>query len=574
MSHSINIYQIFTRLFRNDTGQNKKFGSISENGVSKFNDIDDTALEALHSFGVTHVWYTGVIRHASCTSYNEFGIDDCSPTIVKGIAGSPYAITDYYDVDPDLSVDVLNRMTEFEELIKRSHKNKLKVIIDFVPNHVAREYKSICKPKATKDLGADDKQDHQFDSNNNFYYLPNTAFEKPDGILFPYTTKAKPYKENPAKATGNDSFSHKPSINDWYETVKLNYGVDILGGRVGHFDPIPNTWVKMKDILLFWAKKKVDVFRCDMAEMVPVEFWEWAIAEVKFHYPHVAFIAEVYNPSEYHNYIYRGGFDYLYDKVGLYDIVRAVTEGHCSASEIGNFWRQRDSSIQPKMLRFLENHDEQRIASAQFAGNAFAGVPGMVLSGTMHNCPLMLYFGQEIGEAAIDEEGYSGKDGRTTIFDYWKITEYQKWVNKGLFDGALLSPKQKELRTIYAKLLTARNEFDALKTGGFYDISYANYNTFINLDKVYSFVRHSAKQNVLIIVNFDCQNGYSMKLKLPEHLFDYIGMPKHATYSSIDYLEGLMTICFTGHYAIKEGIDMEIKPKSALIFDITDYLLQ
>jgi glycosidase len=572
MSHAINIYQIFTRLFRNDTGQNKKFGSISDNGVSKFNDFNDTSLKAIHELGVTHVWYTGIIRHATCSSYKQYGIDDSTPSIVKGRAGSPYAITDYYDVDPDLSVDVSKRMSEFENLVKRTHKNKLKVIIDFVPNHVAREYKSICKPRSVKDLGEKDDILKQFDSHNNFYYLPYLTFEQPDGISFPYTKDSKVYKEYPAKATGNDSFYQKPSTNDWYETVKLNYGIDIQNNRTAHFDPIPDTWFKMRDILLFWAKKNVDAFRCDMAEMVPVEFWEWAITEVKQLHPHIVFIAEVYNPNEYNNYLHRGGFDYLYDKVGLYDVVRAITQEECSAAEIANYWKSRDNTINHTMVRFMENHDEQRIASPQFAGDAFAGVPGMVLSGTMHSCPLMIYFGQEIGETATDDEGFSGKDGRTTIFDYWNVKAYQKWVNKGTFDDTLLSTKQKELRSIYQKLFQARNEFEALKVGGFYDISYANYNSDINLDKIFAYVRHSAKQKLLIIVNFDKMNGYCLKLKLPEHLLEYIGMPIHATYSSIDYFEGIMSICFTGISAIKEGINMEIKPKSALLFDITDYI--
>lgn len=572
MNKAINIYQVFTRLFRNDSGKNKKFGNIAENGVSKFNHFDSTALDAIRDLGITHIWYTGIIRHATCTSYKTDGIPDCSPTIVKGVAGSPYAITDYYDVNPDLSEDVSKRMSEFENLVKRTHKHKLKVIIDFVPNHVAREYKSICKPIKTKDLGESDNTVKQFDAQNNFYYLPYLTFEQPDGISFPYTTKAKAYKEYPAKATGNDAFTPKPSINDWYETVKLNYGVDIMNGRWGHFHPIPNTWIKMKDILLFWAKKHVDAFRCDMAEMVPVEFWEWAIKEVKKEYPDIQFIAEVYNPGEYHNYLFRGGFDYLYDKVGLYDIVRSVTQQYCGAQEFSGFWKNRDNSINPYMLRFMENHDEQRIASPQFAGNAVSGIPGMVLSGTMHSCPLMIYFGQEIGESATDEEGFSGKDGRTTIFDYWKITEYQKWVNKGAFDGALLNDKQKYLQTFYKKLLHARLTFDALIQGDFYDISYANTNNDTNLEKIYAFVRHSAKQKLLIVLNFDIQNGYCLKIKLPEHLFEYIGMPKRATYSAIDYFEEEMSISFSGHSAIKEGIDMEIKPSSALLFDITHYI--
>lgn len=568
MNQAINIYQIFTRLFRNDNQTNKKFGTIEENGVSKFNDIDDKALKAIKQFGISHVWYTGIIRHATCTSYKSHGIPNNTASIVKGIAGSPYAIQDYYDVDPDLSVDIENRMTEFEALVKRTHKHGLKVIIDFVPNHVSREYKSICKPKKTKDLGEGDIKEHHFNPQNNFYYLPNETMYQPEGITFPYAAKSKLYQEYPAKVTGNDAFTSRPSIYDWYETIKLNYGVDYSGGHNCCFNPIPNTWHKMKDILLFWASKNIDAFRCDMAEMVPVEFWLWAIAEVKHQYPKIQFIAEVYNPTQYHNYIFTGGFDFLYDKVGLYDIVRAITQNQCPATQLSDFWKSREN-IHERMVRFLENHDEQRVAAPQFAGDAMAGFPGMVLSGTMHNSPLMLYFGQEIGEAATDEEGFSGLDGRTTIFDYWCVREYQKWVNHGKFDGALLSEKQIYLRNLYAKILEARNTFEALQCGGFYDIMFANENSDINRDKIYAYLRHSQNQVLLIVINFDIINGYCLKLKIPKHAFEYLGLRAKAYYSSADYFEGIIKIRFSGVRAIKEGITMEIKPKSALIFDLT-----
>lgn len=77
---------------------------------------------------------------------------------------------------------------------------------------------------------------------------------------------AEAYKEYPAKATGNNRFDAYPNINDWYETVKLNYGIDYQNGNTPHFNPIPDTWTKMLDILLFWAGKNIDGFRCDMAE--------------------------------------------------------------------------------------------------------------------------------------------------------------------------------------------------------------------------------------------------------------------------------------------------------------------
>jgi len=569
MSDVINIYQIFTRLFRNDKRSNIKFGSLSENGVSKFNDFDDKALDAIKDLGVTHVWYTGVIRHATCTSYEQFGIKPNTVTVVKGIAGSPYAIQDYYDVDPDLSVDVTNRMQEFEAMLERTHAHGLKMIIDFVPNHVAREYKSSAKPAGVKDLGEDDDTSMHFSIRNNFYYFPGQTMRQPDGIHFPYTHSSHQYQEFPAKVTGNDAFTTHPSINDWYETVKLNYGVDYLGGRACHFYPAPSTWVKMCDILLFWASKGVDAFRCDMAEMVPVEFWEWAIKKVKEQFPAILFIAEVYNPNEYYNYIKRGGFDFLYDKVGLYDILRDVMVGYSPATRISDFWKTREG-IHQHMLRFLENHDEQRIASPQFAGDAEVGIPGMVVSGTMHNCPMMVYCGQELGEPATDQEGFSGFDGRTTIFDYWNVESIQNWINKGAYDGALLDEKQKDLQSFYRKLMIARKEFGALRDGGFYDIMYANHQGHVNCEKIYAYLRHTDTEKILVVANFDRHNGYRFKIVIPKHAMESTKMNINGRYQSTDYFEGMVTISFTGDRACTSGIDMEIKPKSALMFVLKD----
>ena len=312
-SSKIIIYQVFTRLYGNKNTTRKEDGTLAENGCGKLNDFTPTALKKIRTMGVSHIWYTGVIRHATQTDYSAYGIPRQHPAVVKGKAGSPYAITDYYDIDPDLAVDVPNRMAEFEALIDRSHKAGLKVIIDFVPNHVARQYHSICAPEGVKDLGEEDNQQNGFDPQNNFYYCPGQRFTP---YLDLYHGEAEPYIEEPAKATGNDCFHNAPGMNDWYETVKLNYGLDYYAGRIGHFNPIPNTWDKMTEILLFWAAKGVDGFRCDMAEMVPAAFWHWATDKVKYRYPDVVFIGEVYNPAEYRNYL-GAGFDYLYDKVGM-----------------------------------------------------------------------------------------------------------------------------------------------------------------------------------------------------------------------------------------------------------------
>ena len=325
MEQKMIIYQVFTRLFGNKGLRNKMNGTLEENGCGKMDDFTEKALHEIKKLGATHIWYTGIIAHTSQTDYSAYGIPRNHPAIVKGKAGSPYAIRDYYDVDPDLAVHVEHRMEEFQALVERSHKNGLDVIIDFVPNHVARQYHSIAKPEGVKDLGEGDDTSKAFAPNNNFYYIPGAHL---DGEIDFYDEEQGLYDEVPAKATGNNRFDAYPNKTDWYETVKLNYGVDYIGNTGNHFDPIPNTWKKMLDILLFWAGKGIDGFRCDMAEMVPCEFWGWVIPQVKAHYPKLLFIAEVYNPNEYRNYLHNGHFDYLYDKVGLYDTLRALTCGY------------------------------------------------------------------------------------------------------------------------------------------------------------------------------------------------------------------------------------------------------
>ena len=357
MAKKVIIYQVFTRLHGNRVTTRKENGTIEDNGSGKLNDIDDSELHRIKEMGVSHVWYTGVIRHATQTDYSSFGIQPNHPSVVKGKAGSPYAIVDYYDIDPDLAIDVNRRMEEFHALVERTHMAGLKVMIDFVPNHVARQYHSVCKPSGVHDLGQDDDITKGFDPQNNFYYCPGCSFSPS------FTLEADgmgKYDEMPAKATGNDHFDQSPGINDWYETVKLNYGVDYYAGRIGHFDPLPNTWHKMLDILLYWASKGVDGFRCDMAEMVPVEFWAWVLPNVKAAYPSTIFIGEVYNPLEYRKYI-AAGFDYLYDKVGMYDTMRSVTCGYAPATAITNAWQSVDD-INQKMLFFFETMTSSALA--------------------------------------------------------------------------------------------------------------------------------------------------------------------------------------------------------------------
>ena len=500
------IYQIFTRLFGNRNLSRKENGTIAENGSGKMADLTPKVLKDLAAMGISHVWYTGIIRHATQTDYTKYGIPRQHPAIVKGRAGSPYAITDYYDVDPDLAVNVEQRMQEFEELVKRTHEAGLKVIIDFMPNHVARQYQSVCKPDGVKDLGEDDNPDHGFDPQNNFYYCPGQRFAPYFDL---YNGEEEAYIELPAKATGNDHFDNAPSQTDWYETVKLNYGVDYYAGCVGYFNPTPATWYKMTEILLFWASKGVDAFRCDMAEMVPAEFWRFATHAVHEEFPNIQFIGEVYNPYDYRRYLLNG-FDYLYDKVGMYDTMRSVICHHAPTSAISYAWQQTDD-IRDHMLYFLENHDEQRIASDFFAADGRKGVPAMIASVLMQQNPFMFYAGQEYGERGMDKEGFSGNDGRTTIFDYWSIDTLCRAAE------GKLTAEEKQLYDIYKKTLLLARKEKAVTEGVFFDLMYVNG----HLQRQYAFLRKAGNDLLLVAVNFDDQE-VEIDVHIPAHAFDYL----------------------------------------------------
>ena len=533
MTEKITIYQVLPRLYGNTVANNIPGGDIHENGCGKLNDFTPEVLKRISDFGFTHIWYTGVLEHATQTDYTTYGIAKDHPAVVKGKAGSPYAIKDYYDICPDLASAPEKRMKEFEALVRRTHKAGLKMLIDFVPNHVARSYHSDANPARVKDLGENDDMAKGFSPQNNFYYLPGQMFSTEN---FEEDRAANvPYREYPAKVTGNNCFSPRPGRNDWYETVKLNYGVDFYAGGTANFDPVPDTWDKMTAILLFWAKKGVDGFRCDMAEMVPAEFWAYAIAKVKEKYQKLIFVAEVYNPAEYRRYL-QSGFDYLYDKVGLYDTLRAVVRGEASASCITGQWQCVDD-IRTHMLYFLENHDEQRIASDFFAGSGEKARPALAVSAFMGTNPLMIYAGQELGERGMDAEGFSGRDGRTTIFDYWHVDTLDC-----LCHGDLLTctPEQQALYAYYNNIVKLCNSEAALREGTFYDLQYANYvaDNGYNADRQYAFLRAAGKEKMLIVANFADQDVH-VGVRIPENAFAFMGL-REGMCSAHDLLSGEM----------------------------------
>ncbi|MDP4957894.1 MAG: alpha-amylase family protein [Algoriphagus sp.] len=536
------VYQVFTRLFGNTNTSNIPWGTKEQNGVGKFNDFTDTALAEIKKLGVSHIWYTGVPHHGVIGDFPEIGLTSDDPDVIKGRAGSPYAVRDYYQVNPDLAVDVTRRMEEFEALIARTHKQDMKVIIDIVPNHVSRHYEGKNNPAGVLDFGAKDDTNLAYTKNNNFYYLPGKAFQvpAPKNGYQPLGGAAHPlsdgkFEEFPAKWTGNGSRLAQPDFYDWYETVKVNYGVSPEGVKdfvalpeeastldvQAHFDfwkgkEVPDSWIKFKDITQFWLSKGVDGFRFDMAEMVPVEFWSYLNSHIKVKYPDAFLLAEVYNPSLYRDYIHKGKMDYLYDKVELYDTLKHIMQGHGSTDNLVPILEGL-SDIEHHMLHFLENHDEQRIASPEFAGNPWKALPAMVVSATSTTAPTMIYFGQEVGEPGAEMAGF-GQPSRTSIFDYIGVPQHQKWVNGGKFDGGQLSDNEKALRNYYSEVLNfTRNSYALM--GAYQDLH--RYNRSKNpayTDKTFAYARWDKEQKLLVVTNFDESQSVNTILHLSPEL--------------------------------------------------------
>ncbi len=535
------IYQVLPHLFSNMCDTCVPHGTYAQNGSGKLNDFTPKVLREIKKLGANYIWYTGVIEHATKTDYSKYGIRPDNKYVVKGESGSPYAIKDYYDINPDLAVDPAARMQEFEALVARTHEAGLKVILDFVPNHVSRQYHSDAAPAGVEDLGAHDNKEMHFSPENNFYYIPRQAFSP----QFYIGDGESGYFEYPAKATGNDCFGAFPGEFDWYETVKLNYGVDYLGGHRCCFDPVPDTWYKMLDILLYWCGKGADAFRCDMVHMVPVEFWNWAITRVKDKYPSMIFIAEIYEPALYRPYIEVGKFDYLYDKVGLYDKLRAIMCHNVSAAQLSYCWQSVDG-IGGHMLNFLENHDEQRVASPQFLDDADQALPALVVSATMSTGPMMVYFGQELGEKAEDAEGYSGRDGRTTIFDYWSVPTVRRWYDGGRCSVAKLTAEEKRLRNNYKTVLNLCRQERAVVQGDFFDLMYVNgENPRFNPHRQYAYLRKYDNELLVIVANFD-NRPVEIQVNIPELALNMMQLTP-GEYEAKELLSGVQEIKTLSH---------------------------
>lgn len=593
------VYQVFTRLFGNTNDTNIPWGTIEQNGVGKFNDFTDVALQGIAELGVSHIWYTGVPHHALVNDYTDFGITLDDPDVIKGRAGSPYAIKDYYNVNPDLAVEPANRLAEFEALIARTHANGMKVIIDIVPNHVARQYESVSRPEGIANLGENDDTSVEYARDNNFYYVPGQAFvvPEPKGGYQPIGGDSAPlldkqFTEIPAKWTGNGARAPQPDINDWYETVKVNYGVRPDGTYDFQTLPegydkksvaehhafwqdkqLPNSWYQFHDIVHYWLEKGVDGFRYDMAEMVPSEFWSFLNSSIKVKYPDAFLLAEVYNPSLFREYLHIGKMDYLYDKVDFYDSLKAVMQGHGDTASLASI-QNNVSDIDVHMLHFLENHDEQRIASPEFAGDMHKGKPALVISALISKSPTMLYFGQDVGEDGSEETGF-GDPSRTTIFDYAGVPAHQRWMNEGKFDGESLSAEEKALREYYKIVMNISANHPTM-LGEYVSLHDINLTAKDYGRLQFSFVRYTHQKDhvtgninyraLLVVNNFDSENSLISTLSLPDTLVSQwaLSQSSYPLHDLINKDLGELRVTSDGAF-----FDVNLAPLASVVFELT-----
>ncbi|MEI8026945.1 MAG: alpha-amylase family glycosyl hydrolase [Pseudomonadota bacterium] len=537
------IYQLVVRHFGNEVGLNKTNGTLSENGVGKFIDINDEALTEIKKWGVTHIWLTGVFRQSTLTDYSQIGLPSDDPDIVKGRAGSFYAIKDYFDVCPDYAVNPKNRLLEFKDLVRRIHSHGMKVMVDLVGNHVARSYQSLQRPDLN--LGVRDDQYTSLKLENNFVYLPQNQqsnlrlpleknqpqVEKRDGLY----ERESGLSGSFVKATGNRLLSANPTQNSWYETILLNYGFDFLSGRnlfnTGSETPANSTWEVLDEFVRTWtADYGVDGFRADFAHWIPNEFWTWLIKRARARSNDLLFVAEAYENKQG---LVNAGFDAVYDDP-TYDTLKGISNQTALPTQLENLWFASSATAAKTSLRYLENHDERRLASplnigsnpdeSGFGSAEMASLVGPLtyLSGTG---PILIYNGQTEGEEGSGQEGFDSENGRTSLFDYWTVPALAKWRNGGSYDGGGLSGAAKKLQIYYRNLLNLA-QTETFQTGKYYGLNYVNRGRQdFPQDKVFVFARYNTDQKQLMIVLGNwLQDSLTINLSLPENLMLQAGL--------------------------------------------------
>lgn len=585
------IYQLVVRYFSNTNQTNKTDGTLLENGCGKFNEINDSALAQIKNLGCTHIFLTGCLRQATLTDYAELGLPADDPDIVKGRAGSIYAIRDYFDVCPDYAMKPQNRMHEFEALVERIHKAQMKVLIDFVPNHVARSYLTI---NGQSSFGESDDQSQFFSAQNNFFYLvspPNQTLRltrpshwSPADLRFDgLFTEESGETGKTVKATGNNVADSAPPVDAWYEVIKLNYGFNFIDGSTA-YDPPPKTWLDMDEILRFWQKKGVDGFRCDFAHYVPQEAWQFLIerARDESRNPQTYFIAEAYpwagsgDPITDKKQLIAAGFNAIYSGES-YRLLKNIYRQWSSIDDYDNEMKNASEDERLHSINYIENHDEVRIAAPvdkSGFGSMRANYQLAPLQYLYSSGAVMLLNGQEVGEPGDGDKGFSTNDGRTTIFDYWCMPEFAKWVNNHQYNDQHLSQEQIALKRFLADLLNLSQD-RSIRGSGYWSLHYYNRpRNFTDCpDGLYSFARFEPGDRRLLIVvaNMKGDRNASGTIRVPSELSKLAGLKQRLRVSLILDNQGAFErkVCDTTIDGIQEnGFLVDIAEQAAYVYCI------
>ena len=177
----------------------------------------------------------------------------------------------------------------------------------------------------------------------------------------------------------------------------------------------------------------------------------------------------------------------------------------------------------------------------------------------------MVYFGQEVGEAGNENAGF-GTHSRTSIFDYIGVPNHQRWMNEGKFDGGQLSDSEKNLRDFYKRLLNFSINSSALM-GSYQEIQSVNRQNNVGYDElIYSYVRWSEKQKLIVVANFSSEKTSEFDLKVPSDIISKWKL-KDGEYQLTDqlYQKNIVQLKVINGEGIAK---VKIEPSESFIFEL------
>ncbi len=497
-----------------------------EENTGKLSYLTIEVLKEIKELGVDYIWIAGILENA-----NPKIVD---PDVVKGDAGSFYAIYDNWDISSQVG-----NLDEFDALIERAHSIGLRVLIDFIPNHTARVHKTDVVCKEEIDFGKGENPNENFSLDNNFYYLgsnstfvpPKTSLPGVDGFFDMDIFMPGIQFESPARVTGNNVLSALPQYHDWYETVKLNYGLNLFSDGKP-FIGASKTWKQMLDVAIYWLNKGVDGFRVDVTHGVAVEFWYYFINEVRKVQPNAFFVAEAFeeDPIKSTGFslekLFDAGFDSVLNGPMYWNLRRqALLSQNMNSSTYYHSPGSRKSILDNgySFTHYMGNHDEVRLASSFFAPSlesrvdrAWLGLAYSIYAALLPG-NFLIHGGDEFQEEASLPGVFGGYDGRTSIFDFVYQPQTRTWLYEERPHWMI------NFREMYRRLFSLKKRIP-------FNIKHSTSNpTFIDLMKindskniskwVSAYVRFFNNERYLVVMNADPHNSHEVTIHFTSRRF-------------------------------------------------------